>query len=114
VVVGGHLDFLYSLPGPLPAGSYTIVVNAIAEGAGGVLDAEVDDLLDGGAIALLDSASYTQPADAGFAEGMLINATQTLPAFAASCGDVLRLRVTMLSGPPDGYFDSIQPVLTIP
>jgi hypothetical protein len=113
VVVGDHLDFLYGLPGPLAAGTYHIVVNAVSAGGGGTLQAEVADIaIDGGAATVLASASVTL--DGGFAQGALIDSTQTVAAFPAACGDILRLRVSMPSGPAGSYYDSIQPVLTIP
>jgi hypothetical protein len=115
VVVGDRLDFLYPLPGPIAAGTYLIEVFGIAEGNGSVLQAELDDVSDAGAVAQIDVETYTLNVFGGVQSGLLMNVNKTLPLVDAGCGDTLRLRITMpMAGPDGGEFDSIQPQLTIP
>ena len=115
MVVGGHLDFLYPLPGPIAAGTYVIQVNAdYGSGVGSVLEADLDDLSDAGADDHVDTERYTIGADAGFAEGLLLDVSRQLPVVDAGCGDTLRLRLSMPAGPDGGYFAGLQPQLTIP
>ena len=114
MVVGDHLDFLYPLPGPIAAGTYVFDVFADGSGNGSVLQAELDDVSDAGAVAQLDVETYTLNVSGGMQSGLLMNLDKALPAVDAGCGDTLRLRISMPSGPDGGYFDSIQPELTIP
>jgi hypothetical protein len=115
VVVGGHLDFLYTLAGPIAAGTYVIQVDSEdGSGDGSVLQADLDDLSDAGGDFHIDTESFTLNTPSGMQGGLLLNVTKTLPMVDAGCGDTLRLRVSMPAGPDAGYFAGLQPQLTIP
>jgi len=114
VVVGDHLDFLYGLPGPIPAGIYALEVFGVASGNGGVLEADLDDISDGGKVSPIDVETFTLAVDGGMQSGLLLNVTKSLPLADAGCGDTLRLRLSTPSGPSGGYYGELQPQLTLP
>jgi len=101
-VVGGHYDFLYTLPGPIPGGRYAVSLDGELQGNGTVLEAELDDLPDAGAAKTIFTETYTL--DGGERLGDFFDAGPSLPPVLAACGDTLRLRLSVPAGSDAGAF----------
>ena len=100
--VGDSQDFPFELPGPLPAGAYTIAVDGYQASADARLRFDLlwrpAGSLDASRETLLGSVEgRADDADAGLTMGKL-RAVIDLPAVPAQCGDVLVLRVDFVSG----------------
>ncbi len=95
------------LPGPLPAGAYTYTL----AGFGQVLDMTLTAVLSEVQLnQVLDTETFTsvQPDGGDLQEGVFLTVSKTLPAVAATCGDTLRLRVS-LGGVDGGALDELSP-----
>ena len=113
MVAGGHLDFLYPLVGPIPAGAYVLQVTSAVGGLGTTMEAELADVNDAG-FALVFDTEYAVMDGGTPTYNQFMNVSKVLPLVDAGCGDTLRLRISMSAGPDSGYIDEIQPTLTIP
>ena len=116
--VGDSLQIYYALPGPLPAGAYSLLVRGYTAAADAKLHADLlrrpADAPDGGAadqvIASVDSSP--PPAGGGFHLQSWIEGILCAPAIAAEPGDGLVLRIQYQSGAKD--FTVVETSLSIP
>jgi len=100
VGVGDSLLATYSLRGTLPAGTWALQILPVAPGAS--LHADVVLERAGMAEAIIFSAdTNVGPGNPDIMAGG-IDVTRTTPAFAASCGDHLTVRVRLQAITPPG------------
>jgi hypothetical protein len=114
--VGHSLSIFYALPGPLPAGGYTVEVDGYSSADDAHITAELllrpGGAVDGGSdvqIAMMDGPP--PPANGGSKARTWIK-TAVCASGMGSAGDGLVLRVHYVSG--SAIFGSISTVLTIP
>ena len=88
------------LPGALPAGDYHVTATGYQPSHDGVLRADVLVRSSASAERVLATVMSSGAADAAFGPDNL-DATVSLPAVAAACGDTLVLRVKVVSGSSD-------------
>ena len=113
-MVGDHYDFLYSLTGPIAAGSYALALEGEVLGNGTVVAAELDQVSDAGVAARLFTQTFTLDADGGQYVGGLFDAGVALSSVDAGCGDTLRLRLSIPQGPDGGEFYFFAMQLSLP
>jgi hypothetical protein len=108
--VGDSLELPYTLPGPLPAGNYRLVVTGFQDAHDGMLHGEVlyrsggPDAgagADGGAYQLVVEADGTPPGAGG--GDTYLDVTVQGAAISAACGDTLVYRVTYVAGSEPFY-----------